>query len=46
MGLLDRVFGRQKTFYNLQELSKIISGGNWSNESLIEQYGKSLYETV
>ena len=43
MGLLDRVFGRQKTFYNLQELSKIISGGDWSNSSLIEQYGKSLY---
>lgn len=43
MGLLDRVFGRQKTFYNLQELSKIISGGDWSNQSLIEQYGKSLY---
>ena len=43
MGLFDRVFGRQKTFYNLQELSKIISGGDWSNDSLIEQYGKSLY---
>lgn len=43
MGLFQRILGRQKTFYNLQELSKIISTGEWGSESLMNQYEKSLY---
>jgi HK97 family phage portal protein len=42
MGLFDRFLGRQKSF-NLQALSKIISGGAWSNSALMQQYEKSLY---
>lgn len=42
MGLFDRFLGRQKSF-NLQALSKIISGGTWGNGALMQQYGKSLY---
>ncbi len=42
MGLFDRFLGRQKSF-NLQALSKIISGGAWNNNTLIQQYSKSLY---
>ena len=43
MGFIDRIFGRQKTLYNLQELSKIITKGDWNNEALMTQYEKSLY---
>ena len=43
MGLFDNLFARKKTFYNLQELTKLLSNGEWSDESLISQYEKSLY---
>jgi HK97 family phage portal protein len=42
MGLFDRFLGKQKSI-TLQALSKIISGGTWSNSALIQQYSKSLY---
>ena len=43
MGLFQNLFGRTKQFYNLQELTKILSTGEWNSESLMSQYEKSLY---
>jgi HK97 family phage portal protein len=43
MGLIDRIFGKQKQLVGLKELSKIISSGDWSEEALLSQYEKSLY---
>lgn len=43
MGLIDRIFGRQKQLVGLKELARIASTGDWSQEALVSQYEKSLY---
>ena len=45
MGIFQRIFGsqRQKTVYTLNEFARFISSSDWSDSSMLEQYGKSLY---
>ena len=43
MGLFQNLFGAKQKAIGIQELARIFSGGAWTNESLMNQYGKSLY---
>jgi HK97 family phage portal protein len=42
MGWIQNLFGRQKSL-GLREVSKILAGAAWSDHSLMQQYGKSVY---
>lgn len=45
MSIFDKFFSRKKTVVGIEDLGRILTGGNglWSSHNQLEQYGKSLY---
>lgn len=43
MGLFQNLFGQKKQYVGLQEITRLVSTGQWDNQSLMNQYEKSLY---
>jgi phage portal protein BeeE len=43
MGLFNNLFGKKKTYFNLNEFARIASNENWSSQTQMNKYETSLY---